>query len=52
MSAYSYTMKAAEAGERKSETFERIRVLVAGETSGDRFVTKVLGRTLGLNLRV
>jgi hypothetical protein len=51
MSAYSYTMKAAEAVERKSETFERIRVLVAGEVSGDRFVTKVLGRTLGLNLR-
>jgi len=52
MSAYSYTMKAAEVAGRKAETFERIRTLVAGEVSGDRFVTKVLGLTLGLKLRV
>jgi hypothetical protein len=47
--AYNHTMKAAENAEVKTETFERIRKLVAGEVPGDRFVTKVLGRELGLN---
>jgi hypothetical protein len=46
-SAYSYTLEAAETAERKPETLVRIRTLVAGEVSGDRFVTKVLGPTLG-----
>ena len=45
-------MKAAEVAQRKSETYERIRTLVAGEVHGDRFVTKILGLTLGLNRRV
>lgn len=49
--AYTYTMKAAETARLHSETFERIRKLVAGEVHGDRFVTRVLGQTLGLNLR-
>ena len=31
-----------------AETRERIRQLVAGETFGERFVTKILGRELGL----
>ena len=51
-SAYSYTMKAAETARCQPETFERIRTLVAGETYGERFVTKILGQTLGLNQRV
>jgi hypothetical protein len=46
-SAYSYALEAAETAERKPETLVRIRTLVAGEVSGDRFVTKVLGPTLG-----
>ena len=51
ISAYSYTMEAAESAQRKTETLARIREMVAGEVSADRFVTKVLGRTLGLNWR-
>lgn len=51
-SAYSYTMKAAEVARRKPETFERICTLVAGEVYGERFVTKILELTLGLNQRV
>jgi hypothetical protein len=47
--AYNHTMKAAENAECKTETFERVRKLVAGEVYSDRFVTKVLGRELGLN---
>ena len=47
--AFSYTMKAAEAAGRKPETFERIRTLVAGEVFGERFVTRILGQTLGLH---
>lgn len=51
MGAYSHTMKAAEIAQRKSETYERILTLVAGEVSGERFVSKILGPTLGLNQR-
>lgn len=51
-SAYSHTMKAAETARCQPETFERIRTLVAGETYGERFVTRSLGQTLGLNQRV
>jgi hypothetical protein len=47
-SAYSHTMKAAEVAQLKNETFERIRTLVADEVYGERFVTKILGLTLGL----
>lgn len=50
-SAYSYTIKAAETALCKPETLERIRTLVAGEVYGERFVTKILGPTLGLNQR-
>jgi len=46
--AYSSTMKAAEIAGSVPQTRERIRRLVAGETLGDRFVTKILGRELGL----
>jgi hypothetical protein len=46
--AYDHTLKAAENSGCRSETIERIRELVAGETSGERFVTKVLGREIGL----
>jgi hypothetical protein len=46
--AYDYTMKAAENAGCKSEAFECIRELVARETFGERFVTRILGRELGL----
>jgi len=46
--AYTCTVKAAENGGRTAEVRERIRTLVASETSGERFVTRILGRELGL----
>ncbi len=46
--AYKQTMAAAENGGSRAEVYERIRLLVAGETSPDRFVTKVLAGELGL----
>ena len=46
--AYDYTMKAAENAGCKSETFDRICELVAGENFGERFVTRILGHELGL----
>ena len=48
-SAYSFTMKAAENAGRADETHKRIRNLVAEETFGERFVTKILGRYLALS---
>ncbi|MFU8858523.1 MAG: hypothetical protein ACNA8S_16145 [Deferrisomatales bacterium] len=45
-SAYDHTRKAAERLGRSDETRARIRALVAGETFGDRFVSKVLGAEL------
>ncbi len=47
-SAYDYTVKAAEYAGCKSKTLERICKLVAGETFGERFVTRILGREIGL----
>ena len=46
--AYTHTMKAAEQAGRAGEVRDRIRALVARETYGERFVTRILGRTLGL----
>jgi hypothetical protein len=46
--AYSFTMRAAENACAAAETQERIRTLVAAETFGERFVTRVLGQRLGL----
>ena len=46
--AYDYTMKVADNAGYKSETFERIRKLVAKESFGERFVTMILGTELGL----
>ena len=46
--AYTETMKAAEQAGRAGDARDRIRALVASETSGDRFVTRTLGRALGL----
>jgi tetratricopeptide (TPR) repeat protein len=46
--AYTNTMKAGEQAGRAGETRDRIRALVASETYGERFVTRVLGRELGL----
>lgn len=46
--AYEHTMKAASRAGRVDEVYRRIRELVANESAEDRFVTRVLGRTLGL----
>lgn len=48
-SAYTHTMKAAECAGCVHETKRRIRDLVARESFGEHFVTKVLGRELGLS---
>ena len=49
LAAYSHTMKAAQNAGCAEETRERIRAVVAAETFGDRFVTRFLGRDLGLD---
>lgn len=49
LNAYSHTMKAAENSGCAKETQKRIHDLVARESFGERFVTKVLGRHLGLS---
>jgi len=46
--AYTATMKAAEKAGRGGEVLARIRTLVVSETYGERFVTGILGRELGL----
>jgi hypothetical protein len=48
LNAYTHTMKAAENAGCVEETHKRIHELVARESFGERFVTKVLGRQLGL----
>lgn len=49
MHAYFHTMKAAENDGGVKETRQRIVNLVSKEASRERFVTKVLGRQLGLS---
>ncbi len=49
LNAYSQTMKAAENAGCRERTRARVQALVARETYGDRFVTKMLGRDLGLS---
>ena len=46
--AYRSTLSAAERHGSAAEVKERIRNMVAAEGKGERFVTKVLGRELGL----
>jgi hypothetical protein len=46
--AYTHTMQAAEKAARAGEMRDGIRTLVASETYGERFVTRILGRELGL----
>ena len=46
--AYSHTMEAAEHAGVADKTRARIRALVARETFGERFVTRILGRDLEL----
>jgi tetratricopeptide (TPR) repeat protein len=48
-SAYTNTMKAAEKAGRIAEVRDRIRKLVESETYADRFLTRILGRELGLS---
>jgi hypothetical protein len=48
LDAFSYTMKAAENTGRADEVLEQVRALVSAEALGERFVTKILGRRLGL----
>ncbi len=47
--AYSHTIRAAENAGRAEQIRARIRDLVAAEAFGERFVTKILGRQLGLS---
>ena len=49
LNAYAHTMTAAETAGCADATRQRIRDLVAQERLGDRFVSKVLGRHLGLS---
>ncbi len=49
LDAYAHTMTAAENAGRAKEALARIHWLVAQERHGERFVTKVLGRELGLS---
>jgi len=49
LNAYSHTVKAAQHAGCADQTRQRIHDLVAGETPGDRFVTEVLRRQLGLS---
>jgi hypothetical protein len=46
--AYANTMKAAEKAGRAGEVRDRVRTLVASETYGERFVTRILRRELSL----
>ncbi len=46
LDAYSHTMKAAENAGSVDETKRRINEIVAAETFGERFVTKILRRHL------
>ncbi len=46
--AYNHTLKAAEKTGAADATRERIRKMVAAETFGERFVTRILRRELGL----
>ncbi len=46
--AYRATLAAAECHGSAAEVRERVRKMVAAEGAGERFVTKVLGRELGL----
>ena len=48
LEAYSFTMEAAKNAGSAEETHRRIVDCVSAETFGERFVTKVLGRKLGL----
>ena len=48
LDAYTHTLAAAERLGRAETTRQRIRDLVAKETGGERFVTRALGRHLGL----
>lgn len=48
LNAYAFTMKAAAQAGVATQTQERVRALVAAESSADRFVAKALGRQLGL----
>jgi tetratricopeptide (TPR) repeat protein len=46
--AYANTMRAAEKAGRGEEVRDQIRLRVASEKVGERFVTRILGRELGL----
>ncbi|HEY6556376.1 MAG TPA: hypothetical protein VI072_03850 [Polyangiaceae bacterium] len=49
LNAYTHTMNAAENAGCAAQTRQRIHDLIARESFGERFVTKVLGRQLGLS---
>ncbi len=49
--AYDFTMEASRNAGYHAETMERIRTLVASDTSGDQFVSRILGAELGISKR-
>lgn len=49
LNAFSFTMKAAVNAECEAAARARIRAIVDNESSGKQFLTKVLGRELGLS---
>ncbi len=49
LNAYTHTLNAAENAGCAAQTRQRIRDLIARESFGERFVTKVLGRQLALS---
>lgn len=49
LNAYAHTMKAAERAGCADKTRRRIHDMVARESFGERFITKILGRHLGLS---
>jgi hypothetical protein len=46
--AYTHTVRAAQKAGRAEDVRGRIKTLVAGETFGERFVSRILNRELGL----
>lgn len=47
--AFDHTMDAARNAGCPEETLTRLRTLVAGDISGDRFVSRILGAVLGIS---
>lgn len=49
--AYNFAMESASNAGYQDETLARIRTMVEADTSGDRFVSRILGPQLGIGNR-